>query len=169
MTKSSQPESRKPREHVLVIAEHQVDLAARMAELDRAGARIERLVQRETELPGDFMRRLADALQTTEQVYDRTIFVAREPIGPRLNELVRTIVSSMRPGTRLIMAAEHPTPSSTRALSALALTVMELAFGADVIVEGAAKERSPARAWRRRIDRALDSLLTPPVSARRAS
>jgi len=172
MIKQTQNEARKSkaREHVLVIAEHGADISARLLDLDRAGARVHLVVQDHSEDTRDFMRRLSHELASGDCVYQRTFFVAREPIGPRLNEFIRTIVCSMRPGARLILAAEFDTPYARRALSALALTVMEMMTGsADVTVEGAPlRESVPTRAWRRRIDRALDGLLAVPVGIRRA-
>ena len=127
------------------------------------------VVQDHGEDTRDFMRRLSHALATSDRVYRRTFFVAREPIGARLNEFIRTIVCSMRPGARLILAAEFDTPYARRALSALALTVMEMTGSTDVTVEGAPlREPLPTRAWRRRIDRALDGLLAVPAGIRRA-
>lgn len=152
-------------EHVLVIAEHGVDLTVRFAELERAGCRTDHLVQRATEGPSEFTRRLGETLRNLKTIPDRTIFVAREPVGPRLHELVRTIVCSMHPGLLLMLATDQRTPYATRALSALAITVMEMTDRSDVLVEGAPRDQEPARAWRSRLDRALVALSVPPDRA----
>ena len=170
MMKTTRTERSKSREHILVIAEYGVDITKRLADLDRRSAVIDKLVQRESEDGVSFRERVESELSSlTESIHDRTFFVASEPIGPRLNGMVRTIVSSMPTGAHLVLCAERPSPFATLALSALAMTVKEMTHGADVTVEGQpVRVTDPQRVWRRRIDRVLDGLLAPPAAIRRA-
>lgn len=158
--KASRAAAPQKQEHVLVIAGRGVALSERLSDLDRLGCRIDKLVQRSTEDDGAFRDRVQAEFTGEQAIHDRTLFVAGEPIGPRIHGLLRTIVSSMPNGTHLVLCAEKPGRPATLALSALALTVKEEASGVDISVEGqSADATGPQRAWRRRIDTVFHRLL----------
>lgn len=170
MMKTSRTARAHRRESVLVIAEQGVDLVKRLGDLGQRGCLIDKLVQEDGEDGSAFRERVASHLSSSsEAVHDRTLFVAREPIGPRLHGMVRSIVSAMPTGAHLVLCADQPSSFATLALSALALTVKELTHGAHVSVEGQpVRVTDPQRAWRRRIDKVLDGLLVEPSAMRQA-
>ena len=125
----------------LVIAERGASLVATLARLDRLSRRIETIIQNNAEEPAEFRARLEAELRALRSAPGRTILVVAEPIGPRTDRLVRTVVSALPRGARVILAPASPSPYATLALSALVLTVLEFATGASLSV--ARYEESP--------------------------
>jgi HAMP domain-containing protein len=169
-SRSKRAATRAQSEDVLLIAEHGAAFARRFADLEQQGSRVSIVVQRFGETGAEFRERVESTLKSLERAPDQTVFVAGEPIGPRLVEIVRTIVSSLPNGAAVVLAAATPNAQATRALAALAMTVAEMANDVRITVEGQVQaEVEPHHLWRRRIDRVLHTLRQPPASLRHAS
>jgi hypothetical protein len=149
---------------VVLVAEHGVAIATRLAKLRREGHSVRVLLQDRTEDPVAFRDRIAETLRAMTSAPRTTYFVAAEPIGPRLLAIVRIIVCALPSGARVVLCAGAPSESATRALSALAMTVGEMASDVDISVDGCASPLDARpEAWRRHIDRTLYRLLKQPA------
>jgi hypothetical protein len=153
---------------VVLVAEHGTSVGALMEKLRRRGHTVRVVVQDRSEAAGAFRERVACTLRSLASTASETYFVAAEPIGPRLLAMIRAIVSALPRGARVILCAGAPSATATRALSALAMTVGEMARDVDISVDGAsgpAPDTSPD-GWRLCIDRTLYRLLKEPQSMR---
>jgi hypothetical protein len=150
---------------VVLVAEHGVAIATRIAKLRRDGHSVRILLQDASEDAVAFRERVASTLRSLGEAPFATYFVASEPIGPRLLAIVRIIVAALPRGARVVLCAGVPSTSATRALAALAMSVGEMARDVDISVDGCGSAPLDSRpeAWRRHIDRTLYRLLKQPT------
>jgi hypothetical protein len=148
-------------ERVLIVAERGASYTSHVESLVAQGAHVVALVRRADETVQGLRARIERILADGEAPTRAFLIAGAEKPADRL-EILRAVISKLPVRANLVLCpGADANKDIARALLALSLTVREMVAGVEVCVEHCEHESKEHRAWRRRIDRALDTLTRP--------